>query len=142
MVILMGRTRLYNSDAEKEAAYRSRIRNKEEELRQLKLSFDNYLDEQVSIEDAERQDRTKCIWDAKVLYSENQVKTNYLKAINHEPLDFGMSYFELYIHISKDGWICMSDNCDIVNYRFEEKCIGCGIKNHTKLPSINSGVTS
>lgn len=130
-VNVVGRDRIYPDDggASKQAAYISRLKDKEEKLRQLKLSFDNYLDEQVSIEDSKRElDRTKCNWDAKVAYTEEQIKTNYQRAINREPLDFGMSYFQLYVHICKHSWTCMADNCDIINYRFEEHCIGCKSK--------------
>ncbi len=126
----MGRKAHWKDASEKQSAYRSRIKDKAEKLRLLKLSFDDYLDEQLSIEDSKRQDRSKCIWDAEIAYSEKQIKINYLKAINHEPLDFGMSYARFVYLSSKNAWICIGDNCNIVNFRFEEKCIGCGSKNH------------
>jgi hypothetical protein len=124
--IIMGRTRLHNSDAEKEAAYRSRLKDKDEKLRQLKLSFDSYIQDQLDIEDSKRVDRTKCIWDAMVDYSEDQIKTNYLKAINREPLDFGMSYFMLQNYICKNVPYC--SECYYLSYRFETRCPNCGGK--------------
>ena len=123
----MGRKAHWKDAAEKQSAYRHRLKEKAEKIRLLKYNFDSYLDEQVSIENA-KLESGKPYSDAGVIYSEDQIKTNYLKALNHEPLLFGMTYGIFYYNISRKSWACMNDNCDQYNNRFEDKCVNCGAK--------------
>lgn len=100
MVIFMGRKAHWKDASEKQSAYRLRLKNKSEKLRQLKLSFDSYLEEQVNIEHSKKESN-KPYSDARVIYGEEQLRANYLKAINREPLDFGMTYGIFQYRISR-----------------------------------------